>query len=60
MPVDRRKYAGARENLPDPALRISFQRACYDAFPDLRAKMDVEADEAAGQDGNMVFLPVWD
>ena len=43
-----------------PALRISFQRACYEAFPDLRAKMDVEKDEAAGQDANMVFLPVWD
>ena len=43
-----------------PALRISFQRACYDAFPDLRAKMYVEKDEAAGQDANMIFLPVWD
>ena len=43
-----------------PDLRKSFQQAVYCCFPDLRAKVAAEADDAAGQEGNMVYLPVWD
>ena len=40
-----------------PNLRKDFQLAVYSCFPDIAAKMKPDADDAAGQQGNMVYLP---
>lgn len=45
-------------HLCSPNLRENFQRAVWNCFPDLAAKMNTDADKAAGQNGNMVYLPV--
>jgi CubicO group peptidase (beta-lactamase class C family) len=45
--------------LCSPNLRKSFQHAVYGCFPDIKKKMDTKADNIAGQEGNMVYLPVY-
>ena len=42
--------------LCSPNLRKGFQHAVYNCFPDLAAKMKPNDDDAAGQQGNMVYL----